>query len=110
MRLAFQELHSIRPAEQVPLIECVYQRRCATRRGAVGTSVRWRDSIGAADGGPDDKSHSGTPPQIELTILSQSSMEILRHLEDFSIDVELTYLDNEPIEGMRSEGLISIAA
>jgi DNA-binding transcriptional LysR family regulator len=42
-------------------------------------------------------------PGIELTILSQSSVDILRHLEDFTIDIGLTYLDNEPIEGMRSE-------
>jgi DNA-binding transcriptional LysR family regulator len=42
-------------------------------------------------------------PDIELTVLSQTSIDILRHLEDFSIDVGLTYLDNEPIEGMRSE-------
>jgi DNA-binding transcriptional LysR family regulator len=42
-------------------------------------------------------------PGVELTILSQSSVEILRKLEDFSIDVGLTYLDNEPIEGMRAE-------
>jgi DNA-binding transcriptional LysR family regulator len=42
-------------------------------------------------------------PRIELTVLSFSSIEILRQLEDFSIDVGLTYLDNEPIEGMRSE-------
>lgn len=28
-------------------------------------------------------------PGVELTILSQSSIEILRHLEDFSIDVGL---------------------
>jgi DNA-binding transcriptional LysR family regulator len=40
---------------------------------------------------------------IELTILSQSSIDILRHLEDFTIDIGLTYLDNEPIEGMRAE-------
>ena len=46
-------------------------------------------------------SHSG----IELTVLSQSSVEILRNLEDFSIDVGLTYLDNEPIEGMRAESI-----
>ena len=45
--------------------------------------------------------HSG----IELTVLSQSSVEILRNLEDFSIDVGLTYLDNEPIEGMRAEAI-----
>ena len=38
-------------------------------------------------------------------MLSQSSIEILRNLEDFSIDVGLTYLDNEPIEGMRSEAI-----
>src|SRR5215510_8714990 len=44
-------------------------------------------------------------PGIEMTILSQSSIEILRQLEDFSIDVGLTYLDNEPIEGMRSEAI-----
>src|SRR5262245_30734358 len=37
-------------------------------------------------------------PGIELTVLSHSSIEILRRLEDFSIDVGLTYLDNEPIE------------
>jgi DNA-binding transcriptional LysR family regulator len=42
-------------------------------------------------------------PGIELTVLSQSSIQILRNLEEFSIDVGLTYLDNEPIEGMRSE-------
>lgn len=42
---------------------------------------------------------------VELTILSQSSVEILRNLEDFAIDVGLTYLDNEPIEGMRAEAI-----
>jgi DNA-binding transcriptional LysR family regulator len=44
-------------------------------------------------------------PGVELTVLSQSSIEILRNLEDFAIDVGLTYLDNEPIEGMRSEAM-----
>ncbi len=42
-------------------------------------------------------------PSVELTVLSQSSIDILRCLEEFSIDVGLTYLDNEPIEGMRAE-------
>lgn len=42
---------------------------------------------------------------IELTVLSQSSVDILRNLEDFTIDVGLTYLDNEPIEGMRAESI-----
>lgn len=40
---------------------------------------------------------------VEPVVLSQSSLEILRHLDDFSIDLGLTYLDNEPIEGMRAE-------
>ena len=44
-------------------------------------------------------------PGIELTVLSQSSIEILRHLEEFAIDIGLTCLDNEPIEGMRSEAV-----
>ena len=44
-------------------------------------------------------------PAVELTVLSQSSIDILRNLEDFAIDVGLTYLDNEPIEGMRSEAI-----
>ena len=39
-------------------------------------------------------------PAIEFSILSQSSEEILRALHDFSIEAGVTYLDNEPIEGM----------
>jgi DNA-binding transcriptional LysR family regulator len=42
-------------------------------------------------------------PEVELTILSHSSIDILRQLEEFSIDVGFTYLDNEPVEGMRAE-------
>ena len=44
-------------------------------------------------------------PDVELTILSHSSIEILRHVEEFSIDVGFTYLDNEPVEGMRAESI-----
>ncbi len=44
-------------------------------------------------------------PRVEVTVLSLSSIDILRHLEDFAIDVGLTYLDNEPIEGMRAEAV-----
>jgi DNA-binding transcriptional LysR family regulator len=39
-------------------------------------------------------------PFIEFTVFSQSSEEILRALHDFSIEAGVTYLDNEPIEGM----------
>ena len=39
-------------------------------------------------------------PGIDFTVLSQSSEEILRGIADFSVDVGITYLDNEPIEGL----------
>jgi DNA-binding transcriptional LysR family regulator len=39
-------------------------------------------------------------PGIDFTVLSHSSEEILRGIADFSIDVGITYLDNEPIEGL----------
>ncbi len=39
-------------------------------------------------------------PGIDFTVLSQSSEEILRGISDFSVDVGITYLDNEPIEGL----------
>jgi len=39
-------------------------------------------------------------PQVDFTILSQSSEEILRNLDDFSIEAGITYLDNEPVEGL----------
>ena len=51
------------------------------------------------------KAIQATYPRIEVTVLSLSSIDILRHLEDYSIDVGLTYLDNEPIEGMRAEAV-----
>ena len=39
-------------------------------------------------------------PHIDFTIMSMSSEEILRALDDYSIDVGITYLDNEPIQGL----------
>jgi DNA-binding transcriptional LysR family regulator len=51
------------------------------------------------------KAIQGRHPGVDMTVLSQSSVEILHRLEDFTIDVGLTYLDNEPIEGMRSEAI-----
>ncbi|MEQ1715207.1 MAG: LysR family transcriptional regulator [Hyphomicrobium sp.] len=39
-------------------------------------------------------------PSIDFTVMSMSSEEILRALEDFSIDAGITYLDNEPIVGL----------
>ena len=39
-------------------------------------------------------------PQVDFTILSQSSEEIIRNLHDFSIEAGITYLDNEPVAGL----------
>ena len=44
-------------------------------------------------------------PAIDFTIMSMSSEEILRGLEDFTIDVGITYLDNEPIAGLLASPL-----
>lgn len=44
-------------------------------------------------------------PNIDFTVMSMSSEEILHSLDDFSIDVGITYLDNEPIEGLVSSPL-----
>jgi DNA-binding transcriptional LysR family regulator len=39
-------------------------------------------------------------PAVDFTVLSQSSEEIIRALNDFSIEAGITYLDNEPVEGL----------
>ena len=84
------------------------QQEIATLRntsGALtGPAVDRRDPVSAAHGGADHADIQAHHPGVELTVLSQSSIDILRHLEDFTIDVGLTYLDNEPIEGMRVRG------
>ena len=83
------------------------QREIATLRNTSGT-LSGHLSVGVIPSGLPmaaliTKAIQARHPAIELTVLSQSSIDILRGLEDFSIDVGLTYLDNEPIEGMRAE-------
>jgi DNA-binding transcriptional LysR family regulator len=85
------------------------QQEIASRRNTTG-ALAGHLSIGVIPSGLPmaaliTKAIQDQHPGIELTVLSQSSIEILRHLEDFAIDVGLTYLDNEPIEGMRSEAI-----
>lgn len=41
-------------------------------------------------------------PQVNITALSQSSIDIQRGLDDFSLDAGVTYLDNEPLTGVRT--------
>ena len=39
-------------------------------------------------------------PSVDFTILSHSSEEIIRALNDFEIEAGITYLDNEPVAGL----------
>ena len=44
-------------------------------------------------------------PGVDFTILSHSTAEILRGLNDFSLDAGVTYLDNEPVDGLMASPL-----
>jgi DNA-binding transcriptional LysR family regulator len=44
-------------------------------------------------------------PLVEFTVLSQSSEEILRNLHEHSIEAGITYIDNEPVEGLLRQPL-----
>jgi DNA-binding transcriptional LysR family regulator len=41
-------------------------------------------------------------PGVTITILSRTSIEIQRGIEDFELDIGLTYLDNEPLSRVRT--------
>jgi DNA-binding transcriptional LysR family regulator len=42
-------------------------------------------------------------PQVAITVLSLNSQGIQRRIEDFELDVGLTYLDNEPLERVKAK-------
>ncbi len=44
-------------------------------------------------------------PDLEVSVLSLASIEIQRRLDDFTLDAGLTYLDNEPLQRVRSRPL-----
>lgn len=44
-------------------------------------------------------------PGVDFTVLSHSTAEILRGLNDFSIDAGVAYLDNEPVDGLMASPL-----
>ncbi len=46
------------------------------------------------------KALNAAHPAVDFTILSHSSEEIIRALNDYSIEAGITYLDNEPVEGL----------
>jgi DNA-binding transcriptional LysR family regulator len=43
-----------------------------------------------------------TYPGVRLTVTSRTSVEIQRGLDEFHFEAGLTYLDNEPLHGMRA--------
>jgi DNA-binding transcriptional LysR family regulator len=51
------------------------------------------------------KAMNAQHPSVDFTILSHSSEEIIRALNDYSIEAGITYLDNEPVEGLLSAEL-----
>jgi DNA-binding transcriptional LysR family regulator len=42
-------------------------------------------------------------PRVSVTLLSLTSQDIQRRLEEFELDVGLTYLDNEPLEHVKAK-------
>jgi DNA-binding transcriptional LysR family regulator len=44
-------------------------------------------------------------PKVTVMVLSQTSVEIQRSLDDFTADAGLTYLDNEPLERVKTQAL-----
>jgi DNA-binding transcriptional LysR family regulator len=46
------------------------------------------------------KALNAAHPAVDFTILSHSSEDIIRALNDYSIEAGITYLDNEPVEGL----------
>ena len=40
-------------------------------------------------------------PRVSVTVLSRTSQEIQRGIEDFELDAGISYLDNEPMENVR---------
>ena len=42
-------------------------------------------------------------PNVTVTVLSQTSQEIQRGIDEFEIDAGVTYLDNEPMERVRAK-------
>ncbi len=46
-------------------------------------------------------------PDVLLTVLSRTSQEIQRGIEEFELDAGITYLDNEPLERVRAKPIYS---
>jgi DNA-binding transcriptional LysR family regulator len=90
-----------------------YARRILAERdglhqelGALTTGLTGRLRIGAIPTALPAVPHLLVPfrakyPQIQISIMSLSSREIQRELDEFELDVGVTYLDNEPLSHVR---------
>ena len=64
------------------------------RLGAIPTALSIASTLTAAV--------AARHPDLSITVLSLSSREIERRLHEFEIDAGITYLDNEPLTGVRA--------
>ncbi len=89
------------------LAECDSLRQTLDEMG-VGLSGRLR--LGAIPTALPVVAHITAPfyarfPRVSVTVLSLTSNEILRGIENFELDAGLTYLDNEPLPEVRAKPL-----
>ncbi len=82
--------------------ESLRQEAAAARHGLTGTlrlgAIPTTMPIVSMLTGPYRRAH----PEIQQSIASLSNAEILRRLNDFELDLGLTYLDDQPLDGFRS--------
>jgi DNA-binding transcriptional LysR family regulator len=76
----------------------------------LGQGLSGRLRLGAVPTALPVVSHLTSPfytryPRVILTVLSMTSAEIARGIENFELDVGLTYLDNEPLSHVRAKPL-----
>lgn len=89
--------HRILADEQGLLTDLASMRGAVTGRlrlGAIPTAL----PIASALSGAVARLH----PDVSVTVLSLTSREIERRLLEFEIDAGITYLDNEPLSGVRA--------
>ena len=89
------------------MAECEAMQQTLHER-SVGLSGRLR--IGAIPTALPVVSHLTSPfymryPRVTLTVLSLTSQEITRGIDDFELEVGLTYLDNEPLAHVHAKPL-----
>ena len=87
------------------LAECEAMRQTLE---AMGQGLTGRLRLGAVPTALPVVSHLTAPfyaryPRVTVTVLSLTSNEIVRGIENFELEAGLTYLDNEPLQQVRSK-------